>query len=339
MVQMMLGRFQRCQRLMIRSLSSGSSEEKGRKDERSSTEENRTKNDIEMLESMVERMKTAKAMGNYTEEKLEHTWWQLRERQRRRPGFIGWGVSGFGFALARWSGIIDDGKFNQGARLAIERLHEAMNNEEDEEAFEEFCDRPLAFELRKAILDRERSGLIVRHGLKVLKEPRIGSWRICVGCERREATWYNDDEKNELIPKDDWYALDLLARAGIVLVLPRSEFLPIKEAFREEKGTFALYSAIMTAMNHALDNRSLSLQAVVDFPQVREALLAYHQQDDNLFWGGSTDGFVYTSRQIILETPTFRFGQAVEEPLWTLVDVDNLMNGGARFWRHNYTPL
>jgi len=56
-------------------------------------------------------------------------------------------------------------------------------------------------------------------------------------------------------------------------------------------------------------------------------------------WPGSTDGFVYTGRQLIFETPAFRVGTAVADPEWTIVDVDNITNGGAPYWRHAIEPV
>lgn len=263
---------------------------------------------------------------------LEHEWWRLDSRFRRSPSLAGWVTSYAASWMVQYAGVLSDGRFEEGAARALEALHDAMS-EGDESGLRRFCDAPLATSLTNALAQARDAGFRIEHGVRVLERPRIAWWRIVVGLERSRATWETRDGRTVVV--DDWCALDARSRIGVLLVLPRGQFEPVKEAL-QSGSVKTVYDAVSTAM----DEYTVSVQAAVDFPSVQEALIAYTGDGSKAqdYWAGSTDGFAYTSRQLIFETAVYRAGFAVDQPEWRLLDVDNLLDGGAPYWRYAITP-
>ena len=284
------------------------------------------------LEAAVARLGTAERPTTVGDG-LEHPWWRLNERRQRRTNFVGSMTSLLAGFLARYAGLLEDNRFAEGAITALERLHDVMQND-DGVKLKDFCDATLARSLEKALEERRASAYDIEHGCEVLRTPRIAWWRLVIGVERREATWTDDDEPKV---KQDFWALDARRKAGILVVLPKDQFEPLERAFLD-RSPMAVYSTI----SDLLDKQTVSVQAVVDFPRVREALVALKKKSDDEnrleAWPGSTDGFVTTSRQLILEAPAFRTGIVVPDPIWTLIDVDNITNGGGSYWRLAIEP-
>lgn len=264
---------------------------------------------------------------------LKHGWWRLEERNRRSPSLAGLVTSYATSWMVHYADVLSDGRFEEGAVQALETLHQVVG-EGDVEALRRFCDAPLAASLAAAVAEARATGYTVEHGVDVLEKPRIAWWRVAVGLERNSATW-ETTEDGRAVAVDDWCALDARARIGLLLVLPRDQFEPIRAAL-ESGSVRTVYEVVSTAV----DDHTVSVQAAVDFPAVKEALIAWTHDgsEPSHFWTGSTGGFATTARQLIFETAAYRAGLAVDEPTWRLVDVDNLLDGGAPYWRSAIMP-
>ena len=338
----------RCKKEGESSSSSSSSSSSEEKASSSSTDPEKPppEDGLGLVEAAVKRLealdKSSLASAPLEKGVLENEWWRLAQRRKRRPTVLGkYGTSLYASYLARWSGLLEDGRFSEGASAALERVHELMAKD-DAKGLETICDLPLAKALEKALEEKRTSGYDIFHGCEVLRPPVISWWRVFVGVERSEAKWVSkveDDGTQTLEVKQDLMALDARKVAGFVVVLPKHRLKNLENELRKGTSTASI-NAIYSIMVEAHEKHTVSLQAVVDFPRVREALVAFRKktnEDDPLtpqdLWPGSTDGFVYTARQLTFEAPTYRVGTAVNSPTWTLIDIDNIVNGGAPFWK------
>lgn len=260
---------------------------------------------------------------------LKQAWWQLENRRRRIPSLPGWVTSLLASFMVHHSGLTNDGRFEEGAARALEALHEAVGDC-DEEALSRFCDAPLAAKLVAAAKEAKEAGYRVEHGVKVMDKPRISWWRLVIGEERNRAIW--EDRDGRSVAVDDWCAIDYRSSMGVLMVFPRTQFDEVVRGL--EAGSI---KALSDTIYNTLNDGSVSVQAAVDFPNVREALVAYTDDGSEAdhYWAGSTIHHVNVPRQLIFESTAYRNGYGVDEPEWKIVDVDNILDGGAPYWQQS----
>ncbi|KAJ1445874.1 hypothetical protein M885DRAFT_625767 [Pelagophyceae sp. CCMP2097] len=254
-------------------------------------------------------------------ENLESAWWRLEERRRRRPGLMGT-LTSWTINMMQRLGEFGDGRFEEGCSSALAHVHDALQRG-DAEALRDCCDAPLAQKLEAARAEAHARGVSVVHALEVLRPPQISHWRAAIGAERAAVLRGGHDGSAGFSAMKSGF--------GILIVLPNADFQPLEAAL---KGGSTL--AAGTIIADAMDNTSVSFQCVVDFPAVREALVAWQPSaapgEPDLLWPGSTKGWVLTKRQAIFEATFFREGDAIRPPEWKLVDLDDLMQGGAPYY-------
>lgn len=261
---------------------------------------------------------------------LSHGWWNVAGRRRQRSATLSsFFMSVAGSVLAQL-GDVRDAAFEEGAARALERLHEAVN-EGDTAALSKFCDHPLAAALQGALKEAKDAGFSVAHECRVLAAPRLTTWRLSVGVERATAKWKPSGDGLEA--GADLWAVDVRDNSGMTIVLPRAECEPIVRALAQNQ-----VGSTFTLITQAMETHAVSLQAVVDYPRVSEALLAWLDDGSQAhhYWPGGIPGYITMPRQVVFESAAFRAGDAVSDVEWRIVDVDSLLNGGAPYWNHRF---